>query len=75
MLAFVVLCAYAGLVYLLIDTWGEYSMMWAGGNPKSLVIVTLVFAVAQSITVMPIVMLIRHRRDFRLEHINQSHDV
>lgn len=62
-LAFLVFFTYAGLVYVLIDTWGYRSMMYSGGDPQSLGIVTLIFVVVQTASVIPVIILIRHRPD------------
>jgi hypothetical protein len=71
--AFWVLFTYLGLVYVLINTWGMSNMMWKGGDPQNLAIVTLVFVVVQTLTAIPIVILIRKKCDGRLEHANHGH--
>lgn len=73
--AFGVLFTYTGLVYVLIDTWGVSHMMWKGGDPKNLTIVTLIIVVVQTLTAIPIVILIRNRPGGRRECANHSHDV
>ena len=73
--AFLVLFTYAGLVYVLIDTWGVSHMMWKGGDPKSLAIVTSIFIVVQTLTAIPIVILIRSRPDRRIGYANHNHEV
>jgi hypothetical protein len=73
--AFGVLFSYAGLMYVLIDTWGVSHMMWKGGDPNSLAIVTFIFVVVQTFTAIPIVILIRNRPDGRFKHANHGHDV
>ncbi len=73
--AFWVLFTYLGLMYVLIDTWGVSHMMWKGGDPQNVAIVTLVFVVVQSLTAIPIVILIRNKSDGRSEHATQFHGV
>ncbi len=65
-LAFLVLVSYTGLAYVLIDTWGHQSMMYSGGDPKSLATATLIYIVAQTASAIPIVVLVRNRPDRRI---------
>ena len=61
LVAIQVLFTLVGLVYVLIDTWHVSNMMWTGGDPKSLTLVTLVFIFVQTLTLVPIVILVRNQ--------------
>lgn len=70
LLAFWILFTYLGHVYVLIDTWGAGNMMWSGGDPTNLTIATLIFVVMQTLALIPIRILLRHRPNGRVESID-----
>lgn len=61
LVAIQVLFTFVGPVYVLVGTWHVSNMMWTGGDPQSLTFATLVFIFVETLTLVPIVILVRNQ--------------